>query len=268
MRRILSVLLLLGLCLTPAVCPADPAPDRTVDATLAFPVGPSRDVFIGGDSLRELVFANENPPARLKAYIVGGSAAHVRIQLSAHDNPFDMVCHDGNGLWLHELPSLLNARRDAYVLDVPMADGQDGPFLTRIFLSDRSGGDADIRVFLLSDEAGVDGLCRDLEPEGWVLTGIRDTVPAAPPVPPAYVLHVTDQHGAPVPGAIAAFCTDTACTPVQADEEGVITFDGEPGEYHVQLLSVPGGCSFDPDFELMTGSTRVEWLVRVRRDGT
>ena len=63
-----------------------------------------------------------------------------------------------------------------------------------------------------------------------------------------------------------SFCTDTACTLLQADESGIITFEGAPDIYHVQLLRVPEGYSFDPSFEMVTDRTYGEWLLRIRKD--
>ena len=84
--------------------------------------------------------------------------------------------------------------------------------------------------------------------------------------PQAYVLRVTDQEGAPVPGVYVNFCTDAACTMKQSDENGDVVFGGEPGEYHVQLLKVPEGYSFDPEFELYTGPGYGGWTIVIRKD--
>ena len=82
----------------------------------------------------------------------------------------------------------------------------------------------------------------------------------------AYVLHAVDQYGDPVSGVYVNFCTDTTCTPVQSDENGIITFDGEPDRYHVQLLKVPEGYSIDPDLELYTGEAYSEEDLLIRKD--
>lgn len=61
--------------------------------------------------------------------------------------------------------------------------------------------------------------------------------------------YVCDEEGEPVPGAVVNFCTDTACLPCVSDENGIITFAGKPENYHLQILKVPEGYSFDEDFE-------------------
>ena len=75
-----------------------------------------------------------------------------------------------------------------------------------------------------------------------------------------------DQYGEAVPGTAVNFCTDLACTMVIADENGTVTFNGEPADYHVQVLKVPEGYSYDPEFEMQTGNEFGEWFVTVKRN--
>ena len=81
--------------------------------------------------------------------------------------------------------------------------------------------------------------------------------------PQAYILHVKDQNGDPVPGVYFIFCTDAMCVPVQSDENGTAVFVGVPGVYHVQILRVPDGYGFDAGFEMITERAYGEWLLRV-----
>ncbi len=83
--------------------------------------------------------------------------------------------------------------------------------------------------------------------------------------PQAYILHITDQDGAPVPGVYVNFCTDLACFMAQSDETGTVTFDGAPDVYHIQLLKLPEGYSADPGFELYTTPDYGEWELRVQK---
>ena len=84
--------------------------------------------------------------------------------------------------------------------------------------------------------------------------------------PEAYILHVTDQDGTPVPDVRVKFCTDLTCMMQKSDETGTVTFAGAPDVYHVEIYKVPEGYSFDPDFELVTESIYGEWILRIRRD--
>lgn len=61
----------------------------------------------------------------------------------------------------------------------------------------------------------------------------------------SYRVRFVDQNGEPVPGCVINFCTDTACTPVTSDETGVALFQGAPAAYHLQVVQVPQGYSFD-----------------------
>ncbi len=60
-----------------------------------------------------------------------------------------------------------------------------------------------------------------------------------------YAVSFADQNGDPVPGCIVNFCTDDACTPVVADENGVAVYEGAPFAYHLQVIRVPAGYAFD-----------------------
>lgn len=62
------------------------------------------------------------------------------------------------------------------------------------------------------------------------------------------------------------FCTDTACTPEETDEAGMITFEGEPREYHVQIVDVPEGYSCDENFDMYTTPEYGEWTLLIRKD--
>ena len=65
-----------------------------------------------------------------------------------------------------------------------------------------------------------------------------------------YTVRFVDQNGEPVPGCIVNFCTDEACMPVTADENGVAAFSGEPYAYHLQVIRVPAGYEFDTTQEV------------------
>ena len=237
------------------------------DVTAAFPVADARDVWIENESARELTFAKDAPSGRLKAYIVGDASARVRMVLTASDDPWNTVCSLGSGECPYEMADLVNEQRSAYVLDVPMPGAQDDCFYVRVRLSARDGDDPDaIDVYLISHEGLLDALRGELSADGWEQSGAESRETAEQEAPDAYVLYAVDQRGEAVPGVFVTFCTDLACVPAQSDENGVITFAGAPENYHVQLIRVPEGYGFDPDFELETGSAYGEWQLRIRKD--
>lgn len=67
-----------------------------------------------------------------------------------------------------------------------------------------------------------------------------------------YTVTVVDQNGDAVPGVVASFCTDKSCNMAEGNADGIITFSGEPQAYHVQILGVPDGYSFDKEAEIYT----------------
>lgn len=44
-----------------------------------------------------------------------------------------------------------------------------------------------------------------------------------------------------IAGVVIQFCTDTACTTVTSDAQGAAVFTGPPANYHVKIVTVPGG---------------------------
>ncbi len=54
------------------------------------------------------------------------------------------------------------------------------------------------------------------------------------------VLYFRDTNGNPIQGVTVGFCNGEY-NPVETDRNGRVSFDGDPKEYHIHLLSVPGG---------------------------
>lgn len=59
--------------------------------------------------------------------------------------------------------------------------------------------------------------------------------------PKTYRVLFRDQDGAPVPGCMVNFCTDSACTMAISDASGAAVFTGEPFIYHIQVIKTPAG---------------------------
>ena len=57
------------------------------------------------------------------------------------------------------------------------------------------------------------------------------------------VLYFRDANGNPIQGVSVGFCNGEY-TPVETDRNGRISFDGDPKEYHIHLLSVPNGYAY------------------------
>ncbi|MBR2570860.1 MAG: redoxin domain-containing protein [Clostridia bacterium] len=71
-----------------------------------------------------------------------------------------------------------------------------------------------------------------------------DGAPAA-----LYGVYAFDQNDELVPGVTVNFCTDTVCQPAVTNENGVICFTGPLDNYHLQVLQVPEGYTFDESFD-------------------
>lgn len=83
----------------------------------------------------------------------------------------------------------------------------------------------------------------------------------------AFNVYVCDQYKRSVPEAYVNFCTDTTCETKVSDENGFICFAGKPQNYHLQILKVPEGYSFDNSYEESFDGANGEWLyVYVKKD--
>ena len=98
-------------------------------------------------------------------------------------------------------------------------------------------------------EDHIDGLLADMAGET-----VLETVTKAPKAKKGYVVHVVDQKGNPVQGAMVQFCTDDTCELGKTDENGVASFDDPEGVYDVHILKVPEGYQKD-DNEYRTSAT-------------
>lgn len=67
-----------------------------------------------------------------------------------------------------------------------------------------------------------------------------------------YTFTCVDQNGDPVTGVMINVCTDESCTPMPVDENGVLSFESMPYEYHIQVILVPDGYEFDKTQEFYT----------------
>ncbi len=64
-----------------------------------------------------------------------------------------------------------------------------------------------------------------------------------------YMLIFVDQNDDPVEGVIANVCDDEACTPMTSDEDGIIEFTYPSFAYHIQVIKVPEGYTYDTSEE-------------------
>ena len=239
-------------------------------STRAFPVAAGRAVHVENEGTKTVLFYMEGDPVPVPCYIVPGDAARIRLVPAAADDVAGLVFSD---LWgrFASLTDLLDPARGAFVYEQALEGASEGvrhPFNIGILADVRLQDDPDALFYFLVPgeeclpdveayllEAGAPGVRREYA---------EDTAKTA--APRAYVLHVMDQDGSPVPDMYVNFCTDKACTMLQSGADGTITWAGPMDRYHVQLLMAPEGCSFDPAFEMYVGPAYGEWQLLIRRD--
>ena len=238
-------------------------------STVAFPASGVTAIRLENEDAQPVLFWVEDISEPQMTYVIHDDTARLRLEVAASDNPAGMLCFDYNRNTYYALPDLLDPQRGVFHYDSAVYDAEEDRHYNYICLidGDSDGGDILDGVYLLSGDEYIEEFEKDLQSWGYTVTWeYAESAPAEEAAPQAYILHVIDQYGAPVPGMMVNFCTDTACVPMQADEEGTISFEGAPDVYHVQLLKAPEGYSFDPDFEMYMGSAYGEWALRIRKD--
>ena len=236
-------------------------------ATRSFPVSGATAIRVENETAKRVAYRAEGIPEAVEAYVIEGDAARLRLEAAAADSPTDMLCYDYMQDSFFELMDLLDPQRGAYVYDSPMPGAQEDMHYTYVCLLDGNSGEILDDIYLIAGEDNIEEMADDLRARGYTVSWeYIEAAPAEDAAPQAYILHIIDQEGAPVPDVMVNFCSDTACTMLQSDEDGKIIFDGEPGAYHIQLLKAPEGYSFDPGFEAYTGVNYGEWALRIRKN--
>ena len=237
-------------------------------STRVFPVAANRALVIENENVKPALLHIQGEPDYL-CYVIPDDTVRLRPEITAADQPENLVLYDAVTKEYWMLPELLDPERNAYVCEkaLPGADREVRYFFA--CLEDMAADDPDaVGVLLFRSEDALEELAEAIRADGyeagWEYTpnAQAETVQLQ-----AYILHAADQYGNPVPGVYVNFCTDTACVPAEADEDGIISFTGAPDRYHVQILEVPDGYGFDAEFELYTDSVYGEWLLRIRKDG-
>lgn len=74
-----------------------------------------------------------------------------------------------------------------------------------------------------------------------------------------FVLRFCDLNGNPISGVTVGFCNGEY-TPVDTDNNGRVSFDGDPNSYHIHLLAVPNGYS-KPWEELHVVGEQIDLII-------
>ena len=254
--------------------------------TQALPVSSARRIWVENEDARRVLLTlryyddEELTKCWLEeveeGWVIDGDTARLRMELAAGDDLRDMVFTDFiNDAWDLDVYTLLDPEQGNYYYEMPLKRVPDKSGWFTAFLEAKTKSYIDsnpqfLEKYLFPDEDAIREMVEELREDKivvtWEYAEEEDPPTAEQPDTGAYTLDVIDQYNRPVPGVMVSFCTDAACQAETSDENGVVTFTGEPADYHVQVLRVPKGYSFDPDFELRTGTAFGEWNLVIRKD--
>ena len=236
-----------------------------LSAMPAYPVADGSAIVPEGG--RQAVITVDEMELGLAVWVVPGDSAHVRIDAAADVDPHGALVYvDGPDVGFDAVLCDINDEAaGGYCVDVPLT-GAEGDHIYGVIFDQWMEQDGVKTALLVSDEAYIDEIIDYYRPQApgmeWGWHYVEDT-PAETEA--TYAIRVVDQDGNGVAGAYVNICTDTTCEPAQTDDDGVITYVGAPQAYHLQLLTVPEGYSFDPDMEIYTEAASGEYTIQVTR---
>ena len=235
-------------------------------STRAFPVSSTLAIRVENEGVKTILTWVEGEEEPTPVYVLSDDVAHLRLELPASYDPALAIFY--NYSEIYSLQDLLDPARGAYVMDQPLPRGEeDGYYVCVLLLPDGDSDDDMLGAYLLPSDERMEELVEEMRSWGYEVTWeYGEYVQPEPVMPTAYILHVVDQDGQPVPGMTVNFCTATTCISLRSDETGEIRFEGAPDVYHVQPFRAPEGYSFDAGFEFNTGRTYGEWRLRIRKD--
>ncbi len=239
-------------------------------STVALPVSPARALRIENEGAQKATIHVEGTEDSLTFCIVNDSIAHVIAEISASDSASDVIFYNSDTGYT-ALKDMLDPDRGVLTCDVSVPE--EGPVLVFLLDYNKVINDEDdpdlIQFYIVRSPGEIDTFVDTLKASGYSNITVEyetETNADADSNANAYVIHVVDQNGSPVPEVIVNFCTDTACVPCESDESGTIVFTGTPYAYHVQVIDYPDGYSCDESFEMYTSETYGEWVLRLRKD--
>jgi thiol-disulfide isomerase/thioredoxin len=238
-------------------------------STRAFPVYAARAIYPESGNYRKIKFHLADFPDPIIGYIVPEDSVRLRIEIAANDVVANMLYAEGTDFT--DVTDLLDPEKNIYVYEQKIPDvTAEEPYVDAVLLDGKTASEVTdyYRVILFRDEACISKALDYLK--SWDLGEVSweyaDEDEKAGNEPKTYILHVIDQFSNPVGEVTVNFCTDTACTPQETDKTGTITYKGEPYKYHVQIIDVPEGYSWDETFDMYTTQEYGEWTLRIRKD--
>ena len=238
-------------------------------STVALPVSSARALRIENQGVQKAILRADGEEETVDIFIVNDSVAHVLAEISASDSASDILFYNSN-TGFTALKDMLDPERGVLACDVSVPEeGQVVVYLVDTSKALTEEGDPDlIQFYLVRSSASAESFVDFLKSNGYdkVTLDYVAEDSAAESKAEAYIIHVLDQNGSPVPEVSVNFCTDIACVPCESDESGTIVFTGKPDAYHVQVIDYPDGYSCDESFEMYTPKTYGEWIIRLHKD--
>lgn len=192
------------------------------------------------------------------AWILNGDTAHIRLSLAADNDPETVFAYLPAENMTPDCFLLPQATADGYVLDIPVP--ADAPLSVGVYPGSSDEDLANPVILpLYADEAAVANVLKQAK-------DYYDLDIAWEYLQAAYTVRFVDAQGNPVPGCIVNFCTDEMCLPVVADADGVAAYTGAPYAYHLQVIKVPDGYTFDTAQEFYAEVMGGEMTVTVGRE--
>ena len=81
-----------------------------------------------------------------------------------------------------------------------------------------------------------------------------------------YTVTITDQNKEAVQGCVVNFCDDSSCATVVSDKNGIAKHSGVAYPYHIQIVKVPDGYSYDTSKEYVAEEDGYKLAVAVKKD--
>ena len=239
-------------------------------STQAFPVSAARALYPDGDYKKAYIYA-EKLEKPVTCWIIPDESVIMRIEVAADDDIPLMVygeAYMGTNTYVKDL---LDPKTGTYAYEqrMPLPEEEIPVFQIGLFNGDEEEfTEKDVIAYLVKDVNGIEEMANILKSEGYegVHWEYADENAPAENAPQAYIVHVVDQDNKPVAEVTVNFCTDQACVPNESDENGTVTFTGAPDVYHVQIVDVPEGYSWDESYDMYTTREYGEWVLRVRKD--
>ena len=240
-------------------------------STQAFPVSAARALYPEDGNYKKALIHVEGLKKPIACWLIPDESVIIRAEVAADDDVPVMMYEETYGVTDTYLKDMLDPKAGTYIIEQIMPKPGDEYQFVKIALFDSAEEEAsekDIIAYLVKDEDGLNALVEGIKSEtgaGVSWEYAEEKAPAENALQ-AYIIHVVDQDNKPVGEVTVNFCTDLACTPSESDESGTVTFTGAPDVYHVQIVDVPEGYSWDESYDMYTTKEYGEWVLRVKKD--